>query len=387
MTANKLRLSAALIVRDEERHLEACLRSIQELADEIVVVDTGSVDGSIALARRFGARIHGYPWRDDFAAARNHGLSRCRGEWILYIDADERVRRNSETVLEAALADASKAGYAVWLHARTGYTAYREMRLFRNDPRIRFEGLMHETIWPGIHRFIEEEGGELGECDLVLDHVGYDGSQAHKHQRNLPLLKKALAVDPEHVYCWYHLGIIYLGLGRPELACRAWKAGIEAVRRKKYRRPADSLPFIELIQHQLGRGEDVGNLLAEARALFPDDALLSWLEGWKLIAGGHLREAIHVLERLAWDYETGRTGSEFGYDLRQFTSRTYGDIATCYYRLRSYAGARRYFGLAERHDPDNLEYRAKHRLCAHLEQASQIPTFGEESQRSPASSE
>jgi tetratricopeptide (TPR) repeat protein len=366
VTSKKLLLSAAMIVRNEERYLEKCLQSIRDLADEIVIVDTGSEDGSATIARRNGARVTELAWCDDFSAARNHGLGLCRGDWILYIDADERARPYPRSELVAALADPNLAGCSVMLHARTGYTAYREMRLFRNHPRIRFEGLMHETIWPGIARYLEEEGGEIGECGLVLDHLGYDGPQKDKHERNLPLLEKALAADPDHVYCWYHLGIVHLGLGRPESARQAWLSGIDAVRRKQRRWATDSLPFVELIQHLLATGGDAGALLEEARLLFPDEQQLVWLEGHRLMRDGRLEEAVRAFEELLHELESGRVGADIGYDRRQYTSSTYAAIASCCYRLGRYGDAGRYFAVAERHEPDSLEYRTKRLLCEHL---------------------
>ena len=330
-------------------------------------MDTGSRDATVSLARERGARVFHYAWHDDFAAARNHGLERCRGEWILYIDADERVRPASRASLEATLRETSHVGASVLLHARTGFSPYREMRLFRNDPRIRFEGVMHETLWPGLERCLEEEGGRVVESELVLDHVGYDGPQDHKHRRNLPLLEKALAADPGHVYCWYHLGVTYRGLGEPALARRAWESGVAAVRTRSRLRPADSLPFIELIQHRLEEGEEGGDLLAEAHGLFPGDAQLRWLDARQLMARDDPEGALPLLERLVADFEAGRLGTDFGYDPSQFTSRAYGSMGTCFFRLRRYAEARRCFDLARRHDPDNLEYRAKSRLCAHLQ--------------------
>jgi len=119
MASGEVKLSAAMIVRDEEHHLEACLRSIQDLVDEIVLVDTGSEDQSVAIARRFGARVFEFAWCDDFAAARNHGLERCRGDWILYIDADERARPYPRTDLEPALSNPDNIGCSVLLHARS----------------------------------------------------------------------------------------------------------------------------------------------------------------------------------------------------------------------------------------------------------------------------
>jgi glycosyltransferase involved in cell wall biosynthesis len=85
------RISAAMIVRDEEAVLEDCLRSIRDEVDEIVVTDTGSRDQSRDIAAGFGARVLERPWDDDFSAARNHSLDAVTGDWILYIDADERL--------------------------------------------------------------------------------------------------------------------------------------------------------------------------------------------------------------------------------------------------------------------------------------------------------
>ena len=84
-------ISLTLIVRDEEANLPACLDSARDLFDEIVVVDTGSTDRTIELARERGARIVPFAWCDDFAAARNAGVEAAKGEWILWLDADERL--------------------------------------------------------------------------------------------------------------------------------------------------------------------------------------------------------------------------------------------------------------------------------------------------------
>ena len=84
-------VSAALIVRNEEQFLEGCLRSLVDHVDEVVIVDTGSTDPSIEIAEHHGAKLHRFAWTGDFSAARNHGLDRCSGGWILYIDADERL--------------------------------------------------------------------------------------------------------------------------------------------------------------------------------------------------------------------------------------------------------------------------------------------------------
>ena len=90
VSRNKLPLvSACLIVKNEARHLARCLDSLQGVADEIILVDTGSKDDTVAIARRYTDKVYAYHWHDDFAAARNYGLQFATGDWILILDADE----------------------------------------------------------------------------------------------------------------------------------------------------------------------------------------------------------------------------------------------------------------------------------------------------------
>ena len=101
-------LTASLIVRNEAAYLGDCLRALGRIADDVVVVDTGSTDETREIAVAHGAKLYEVPWQDDFAAARNESLARCLGEWILYIDADERVRPTSRDDLRRILQIASQ---------------------------------------------------------------------------------------------------------------------------------------------------------------------------------------------------------------------------------------------------------------------------------------
>jgi glycosyltransferase involved in cell wall biosynthesis len=219
-------VSAAMIVRNEERFLAGCLDSIAGLVDEIIVVDTGSTDRTPDIAAAHGARVRHHRWREDFSAARNEALDHAAGDWILYIDADERVRPYDRARLEQELGDPLLCATTVRFHPRTGYTAYPEHRLFRRDPRIRFRGAIHETMMPDIDRMIETGQGRRGSSNLTIDHLGYDGDQSHKLQRNLTILEKEVRVKPERMYLWWHLGTVYRDLGRMEEAEAAWLTGI-----------------------------------------------------------------------------------------------------------------------------------------------------------------
>lgn len=366
-------LSAAMIVRNEERVLEGCLRSLQDVVDEVVVVDTGSADRSRQIALDLGARLHDVRWTDDFAAARNAALDLARGRWILYVDADERVRPGRAAAVRGQLEAPAVVGYQVRLHPRPRHTGYWELRLFLNDPLIRFRGVIHETIWPGLHAYRASRGGSVARSELVLDHVGYEGDQHAKHRRNLPLLLQALRADPTQVYHWCHLADIYAALGKDDQAERAWRRALRVTRRRPRPQPEDSLAYVGLLQWRLRRGRDVAALLAEARGRFPGHLQLAWLQGRWLMQAGRYAEAIPVFEALLAGAAAAEAEGAVAYDLRLLDVLPYDSLATCHFRLGHYAESRRYFELAAAREPDRLEYRAKAALCESLSRRGGAP--------------
>ena len=367
-------LSAALIVRNEARCLDACLASVRPIADEIVVVDTGSTDGTMAIARRWRAMTGEFAWRDDFAAARNHALGLARGRFVLYIDADERVASVDRDELRRQLTDRAFAGYHVLLHPRPGFTAYREMRLFVNHPLVRFRNVMHESIWPGLRDYQARHGGRIGQSSLVLEHDGYEGDQRAKHARDLPLLERALRDDPARVYCWWHLGRAHLGLGDAGAAERAWTTAIELVRnRREAPTLEDALPYLALIARRLDAGEDAEALLDEVQRLAPANAQVHWLRGRALMRASRHREALACFEWLLARGERRDLDRSTAYDARIFGVLAFESLATCHFQLRDYAQSREYFELAARHDAGNVAYRVKRDLAARLEREAVTP--------------
>jgi tetratricopeptide (TPR) repeat protein len=359
-------LSAALIVRDEERYLGACLASLQGLADEVVVVDTGSSDRSKQIAADAGARVYDRPWTGDFSAARNYALDLARGDWILYIDADERIGGGTPAEARARLRRPGYVGHRLLLRPRPGFSPYWELRLFRNDPRIRFRGIIHENIWPAIIACQQASGGCIGLTDLVLEHDGYEGDQRRKHLRNQPLLERSLADDPSRVFSWCHLASVRAGLGDAEGAERAWGEAMRVVRGKADRQPEDAMPFLHLIERGLANGDDVTGLLDEAVGLFGSNLQFTWLRARTLMAGGRPAEAIPLLEGLVTAGATSEFDQSWAYDLRLFGVFAYEMLAACHFGLREYAAALRYFELAAGCDPSNLEYRVKAAVCSRL---------------------
>lgn len=136
-----MRLSAVLIVKNEEETLELCLSSVQDF-DEIIVCDTGSTDRTIEIAGRYGKVFTDYTWNDNFAEARNHAISKATGDWILSVDADHVIRTDVETI-RSECERLELAGVKVGLVK--GQSHWREV-LFKNDPSIFWVGAVHEHI-------------------------------------------------------------------------------------------------------------------------------------------------------------------------------------------------------------------------------------------------
>jgi glycosyltransferase involved in cell wall biosynthesis len=223
-------ISACLIVRDEEQFLERCLLSVRRLTRDMVVVDTGSKDATLAIARRCGARVYELPWRDDFSAARNYAIERARGTWILTIDADEEIPPEQAERLRSQVAAASPdvAGMSILLNNVQGVDdhrvrdAGRAVRVFRNLPGHRYVSPVHEQIAPAV-----VQTGRLLSSDVFFWHYGYLDEvvvSKDKISRNLRLLQSALdqvaEASPFRGYLLMQIGREHQRQREPELADR-----------------------------------------------------------------------------------------------------------------------------------------------------------------------
>lgn len=377
-TCGRPLLAAALIVRDEERFLGDCLASLDGVVDEVVVVDTGSRDRTCEIAEAAGARLSHFTWRDDFAAARNAALDACRSEWILYIDADERVIGGDDDAMRAQLDDPRLVGLTVRFRPATGYTFYREPRLFRRHPDVRFRGAIHESHLPDLYRLAQRERRTIGHSELALHHLGYDGDISHKHPRNLPLLEARLREDPDHIYSWWHLGQTLAGLGRHDDAEAAWRRGLEASRRADGAPVARFLPHLALLDHlRLHRGIFDRELWHEAWDLAPGLPTLLWLRARDHLEVRRWPEAMADLKAILATPYDGEIARQFAIEQRLFTALAPAALADCYFQLGRYAEAETLYGQlaaagrgqtgghAVRPDePPAQEFEVKRRLAA-----------------------
>jgi tetratricopeptide (TPR) repeat protein len=283
MTSHPVGVSACLIVRDEERVLSACLKSIRPWVEEICVVDTGSRDGSAEIARAYGARIESFEWCDDFAAARNRSIEMARHAWILVLDADELFESECGPELRGAVARIDALAFAVTLldvHGDGSTTVLPAVRLFRNDARIRFDMPVHESVMDSLIAL----GGSLPETIGVrILHKGYLPevlARVDKLSRNGAILRKLVKDRPTEVFAWFKYAQT---LARPkELGERleafrhAWQLAERMNDRERRQRPF--LPQVydglaETLERATALGEAI-EVAEQGLVLFPGNAEL-----------------------------------------------------------------------------------------------------------------
>ena len=352
-------LSAALIVRDESAFLAGCLASVRAVVDEIVVVDTGSVDDTPDIALAAGAVVHHRPWQGSFAEARNAALDAAHGEWILYIDADERLQPVARAHLEALLRRPDAIAYRLLLRPSPRATPYREYRLWRNDARIRFDGVIHEKVVPAIHAVADADRREVLLCDLELVHHGYEGDQTRKHHRNLPLLLRQRELEPGNLFVHHHLARVQEGLGDPRAAEATLDGGLEVARAKPWRDPLAVLLYADLTRLRLLDGQDPADLLDEGLGSFPDNLVLLWLQARLLIRSREYERALGVLDRIRATDPAALPDKGPSYDEELLGELPHEARGLCMFRLGRYAEAAVEYAAALSFAPANAEYRTK----------------------------
>lgn len=210
------RISLCMIARDDADMLEECLKSVQGVVDEIVLIDTGSQDATPQIAEQFGAKVIHTEWRHDFAWARNFALQHATGDWVLVLDADERLNgpQARQALLEAAR-HPQFAGYQIEINNLTDFEQpdqvflHRAVRLFRRLSYARWEGAIHEQITPSL----AQHGGRIAILtNAQILHLGYEKSviaRKNKAQRNIQILEAILAQNPDDLFQLFNLANTY----------------------------------------------------------------------------------------------------------------------------------------------------------------------------------
>ncbi|MFN4150191.1 MAG: glycosyltransferase family 2 protein, partial [Candidatus Sericytochromatia bacterium] len=189
-------ISACLIVKNEENIIENCLKSLVDIVDEIIIVDTGSTDKTIEIASKYTDKIFYHQWDDDFSKARNQALDEASGEWILSIDADEELTNITKEEMSLLLKQEIISAYYIIERSMTDNQINYLIRIFRNVPEIYFKGIIHEQISDGISSLSEKYNNKTSLSKIILLHHNTRRDEKNNDDRNVALLKKAIKETP-----------------------------------------------------------------------------------------------------------------------------------------------------------------------------------------------
>jgi glycosyltransferase involved in cell wall biosynthesis len=285
-----------MITRDNETTLPSALASVAPWADELVVVDTGSKDGTIDIARSFGARVFEFTWCDDFGEARNAALSHCRGEWVFHLDSDETLDSASgpplRTLVESS-GDPIVRGYFLNYSPRGDVSDRIRTSLLRRS--VTWEGRIHEMAC--LNMFNADGEIQIKDSGLVIHHSGYDDPDLlqRKSARNLRLLRIENDERPNNPRTLYYLSGELLRNGFFVESIGHARRALADPRLEPYRR-SDTHETLGESLFMLGRYEEVEEALADWIADCPDRPEPIRGRGFYRIHQGRLREgALDIL--------------------------------------------------------------------------------------------
>jgi tetratricopeptide (TPR) repeat protein len=228
-------LSLCMIVKNEAKQLARCLSSVQGIVDEMVVVDTGSTDETVAIARQFTAQVHEFPWNDDFSAARNQSLTYAQGDWVLVLDADEVLVREIEPVLKQAIQrpDALVVNLVRSEIGATQSPYSLVSRLFRRHPDLHFTRPYHALIDDSAMQLLQREPHwqVIDLPEVAILHYGYEPgaiASRNKLQKARMAMERFLATHPGDPYACSKLGALYVEMGKLDYGIDLLERGLKS---------------------------------------------------------------------------------------------------------------------------------------------------------------
>lgn len=310
-----MQISLCMITRNEEKFLESCLNSAKGLVDEIVIVDTGSTDRTLEIAKKFTDKVFSVPWNDSFSGARNESLSHATKDWILVLDADETISKKDHALIKKLIKEKDVGAFILeqrnytdapslfgWTSCTgeygeekgfAGYYPIQAIRLFRNNGKIKYKYSVHETVRDSvdktgkapvaIHHFGRSKGIkekmlkylELGKKDLAQypndPHVHYEialiYNQLDDADNALNHLQEVLKINPGFRHALDLVGILAIRKGNLDAAFKAFKKSLELNPKNE-----TALHYLAVILERAGKTEEAEKLFKNAIAINPNSA-------------------------------------------------------------------------------------------------------------------
>lgn len=296
-------ISLCVIVKDEAKVLRRCLESVHDAIDEIIVVDTGSTDGTIEIAKEFTEQVYSFTWINDFSAARNYAASKAQGQWILVLDADEFIDRDN--LLHAINELKSHNGQFDYYGANiinfagddgAQIVQSRHSRIYKNNGDIEYYRAIHEQLQSKTGQALR-----LGTSSLMIYHTGYIKQtiqEKNKQERNLPLIHSEREQKSDEAFDLYNYGNEMIVLGNTEAALDAY---IQAFKKKTDIHlewiPMCLMNIVESLI-TLKRYNDALSVIRDAGPAFSDAADFEYTRGFVYMLQRRYDEAKIVLSNI-----------------------------------------------------------------------------------------
>ncbi len=296
------KLGAVMIVKNEEKNLPNILGDIKGIVDEIVVVDTGSSDNTVDIARNFGVKLGHFDWCDDFSKARNASIDMADSDYLLWLDADDRISPEEAAKLsrlkKSLKADKNKAWMLKIVNTdrKDGDTISYQLRIFPNRDDVRFVNRVHEQILEVVH----SAGIKIDSADITIRHTGYDDEESRliKARRNLRILLDEVAEGNASSSRYFFIASSYFALKEYDKSleyikvARQMTNGSENWLKYSYSLAADCYL-------KLGKKQRAAQEFKEATRLYKDSGLMHYFLGMTCLNAGLFKDAVKAFETTA----------------------------------------------------------------------------------------
>lgn len=224
-----LPISVCMIAKNEDNHIEECLKRLKPCKFEVIVVDTGSVDRTVEIAQRYADKVYHFAWCDDFSAARNFSIEQATNDWVLIIDCDEYLENVNLLQLEESLEQNSRSVGMIVRNNPYSVQGVRSVmserigRLF-NRRYCHYEGNIHERV-----RSLDGGEPDSFQIPLTFYHEGYvsESDKRMRATRNLEMLLHDLELKGPSPYIYFQLGQNYISLNDLHKAAQYFQKGLE----------------------------------------------------------------------------------------------------------------------------------------------------------------
>jgi len=335
-------LSLCMIVKNEENVLDRCLESVKHFVDEIIIVDTGSTDSTVQIAKKYGARIFYYKWDGSFSNARNCSLEKATKKWILIMDADDEFEKEDTDKL-LGLINNEDNNTNVYFLQTLSYSGKRpihndvtmnlNIRLIRNKEGYKFVGNIHEQIIPSPKHMNNPQAVKIG--NVRFYHYGYLNEvidAKNKRNRNMDLIQKELDKKPDSSFMLFNMGNEYYAMAQYEKALKYYMRSYENfVPQEGF----SSKLILRLVScNQILRNfEEEYKFINKGLEYYPNFTELEFMRGNTLVGQGKYLEAINSLNKCI---EMGESPIEIRELIGVGSYRTYYTLCNVYFDLRDY---------------------------------------------------